>query len=71
MYARMSKTMRTFVDLVIFPLALFSDLGPFGQLMIYQQLGNLMLFHMYQYKMLLQGFGFENGRRVILHSGSP
>ena len=40
MYAWMSKKMRTFVDLVIFPLALFSDLGPFGQLMIYQELGN-------------------------------
>ena len=32
--------MRTFVDLVIIPLALFSDLEPFGQLMIYQELGN-------------------------------
>ena len=40
MYARMRKTMRTFVDLVIFPVVLFSDLGLFGQLMIYQQLGN-------------------------------
>ena len=30
--------MRTFVDLVIFSQALFSDLGPFGQLMIYQEL---------------------------------
>ena len=40
MYAWMSKKMRTFVDLVIFPLALFSELGPFGHLMIYQELGN-------------------------------
>ena len=28
MYARMSKTMRTFVDLVIFPLALFRTVWP-------------------------------------------
>ena len=32
--------LRTFVNLVIFPLSLFSDLGPFGQLMIYQHFEN-------------------------------
>ena len=36
--------MRTFAILVIFPLALFSDLVLCGQLIIYQHLGNLMFF---------------------------
>ena len=39
--------LRTFVNLVIFPRSLFSDLGPFGQLIIYQHFGIRMLFSMY------------------------
>ena len=35
--------LRTFVNLVIFPLSLFSDLGPFGQLIIYRYFGNYAL----------------------------
>ena len=43
-YAWISKTMRTYDILVIFPYALFTDLGPFGQVMIYHHLDNVTLF---------------------------